>query len=100
MRIGYRRVSSHSTRTLRSSLIHHSHSTYHPGVHYIPVKADLTDLYDIMTFFRGSSPAAHDGHDDLAKEIASEGKKWSMEYWRKEDIISYMFRWVLLLAKA
>jgi hypothetical protein len=66
----------------------------HAGIHYVPVKADLTDLYDVMAFFRGTNPTGTDGHDELAKQIAMEGKKWSMEYWRKEDIIAYMFRWV------
>jgi hypothetical protein len=23
-----------------------------PWLHYVPVKADLTDLYDVLTFFR------------------------------------------------
>ncbi|WWC86254.1 uncharacterized protein L201_001127 [Kwoniella dendrophila CBS 6074] len=56
-----------------------------PWVHYIPIKADLTDLYDVLSFFRG-------GHDDLAKEIAIQGTKWSKSFWRKEDMVAYQFR--------
>lgn len=55
------------------------------GVHYIPIKSDLADLYDVLTFFRAN-------HDQLAKRIASEGKRWSKTFWRKEDMISYQFR--------
>ncbi len=62
------------------------------GVHYVPVKADLTDLYDIMTFFHGSDATGEDGHDALAKEIATAGKVWSNTYWRKEDVVAYVFR--------
>ena len=60
------------------------------GIHYVPIKADLTDLYDVLAFFR-------EGHDDLAKEIADEGKVWSKSFWRKEDMVSYQFRWVTRL---
>ncbi|OCF73807.1 hypothetical protein I204_05651 [Kwoniella mangroviensis CBS 8886] len=63
-----------------------------PWVHYIPIKADLTDLYDVLSFFRG-------GHDDMAKEIAMEGKNWSKFFWRKEDMIAYQFRLFLEYAR-
>lgn len=62
------------------------------GVHYVPVKPDLTDLYDVLTFFRN-------GHDSLAKEIATEGKKWSKSFWRREDMVSYQFRLFLELSR-
>ena len=62
-----------------------------PWVHYVPVKTDLTDLYDIMTFFRGDE-SGNSGHDDMAKEIAGAGKVWSKTFWRKEDMTAYMFR--------
>jgi hypothetical protein len=58
---------------------------YAVGVHYIPIKADLTDLYDVMTFFKG-------GHDSMAKDIAIEGTNWSKTFWRKEDMVAYQFR--------
>ncbi len=54
------------------------------GLHYVPLKSDLTDLYDVLTFFRG--------HDGLAKSIAEEGKAWSQTFWRREDMVSYQFR--------
>jgi hypothetical protein len=52
---------------------------------------DLTDLYDIMTFFRGDG-GSNPGHDDLASKIAAAGKQWSNTFWRKEDQTAYMFR--------
>lgn len=42
-----------------------------------------------MSFFR-----ANDATEELAKEIASEGKVWSKSFWRHEDMVSYQFRWV------
>jgi len=68
-----------------------------PWVHYVPVKTDLTDLYDIMTFFRGDV-SGNSGHDDMAKEIASAGAVWSKTFWRKEDMTAYMFRRVCPLS--
>ncbi|KAG8865280.1 Glycosyltransferase Family 90 domain containing protein [Tulasnella sp. 330] len=60
-----------------------------PWVHFVPVKVDYTDLYDILYFFHGT----HDGtaaHDGLAEKIATAGKEWSLKYWRKEDMVAYM----------
>lgn len=64
-----------------------------PWVHYVPVKMDLTDLFDIMTFFRGDVEG-NEGHDQLAKEIAYAGANWSDIFWRQEDMTAYMFRCV------
>jgi len=69
-----------------------------PWVHYVPIKTDLTDLYDIMTFFRGDV-SGNPGHDDMAKDIASAGKVWSQTFWRKEDMTAYMFRRVCSLSR-
>lgn len=63
-----------------------------PWVHYIPLKPDLTDLYDVMTFFK-------DGHDDMAKRIAMDGKEWSKQFWRQEDMVAYQFRLFLELSR-
>ncbi len=62
-------------------------------MHYVPVKYDFTDLYDIMTFFRGDDHGNY-SHDDLAESIASEGKRWSKSFWRWEDMVAYSFRYV------
>lgn len=67
------------------------------GVHYVPIKSDLSDLYDVMLFFKGESAIGNNGHDDLAREIAMEGKTWSRTYWRREDLIAYQFRFVVWL---
>lgn len=60
-----------------------------PWLHYIPIKADLTDVYDVLSFFRG-------GNDMMGRSIAEEGKKWSKQFWRKEDMVAYQFRYVKL----
>ena len=83
---------------------------------YVPIKVDYSDLYDAMTFFRGS-PDGKNGHDELAKQIGLAGQKWAQNHvralssltelcavdadedttlllmqWRKQDMAAYMFR--------
>lgn len=62
----------------------------------MPIKVDLSDLYDTMLFFKGDSETGNNGHDDLAREIAMAGKLWSQTFWRRQDLIAYQFRWVTL----
>jgi hypothetical protein len=91
-----------------------------PWLHYVPVQFDLSDLYDILVYFRGlpesfvtsssSSGAsnasrveagfeARRGDDHLARSIASAGSLWAKDYWRKEDIGAYMYRTFLEYAR-
>lgn len=53
-------------------------------VHYVPIQVTYADLYDALAFFRV--------HDDAAAKIAAAGKKWSQQFWRKEDISAYLYR--------
>ena len=63
-----------------------------PWLHYVPVQVDLSDLYDSFVFFRGDLKG-EGNHDQMAKKIALEGKKWVETFWRDEDATAYMFRW-------
>ncbi|KAL0579315.1 hypothetical protein V5O48_002713 [Marasmius crinis-equi] len=69
-------------------------SRIQPWVHYVPVQVDLSDLYDVLMFFRGD-PNGNGAHDDLAKRIALEGRRWSQTFWRREDLVAYFFRLML-----
>jgi len=46
----------------------------------VPVQTDYSDLYPIMAFFLGDEHG-QGGHDALAKEIATAGKKWAETHW-------------------
>jgi hypothetical protein len=70
-----------------------------PWVHYVPVKVDFSDLYDIMTFFRGAETSSEaeagtrrGSHEHLAREIAKAGTDWSNRFWRREDMDAYLLR--------
>ncbi|TRM65688.1 glycosyltransferase family 90 protein [Schizophyllum amplum] len=59
-----------------------------PWLHYVPVQMDYSDLYDALVFFRGDE----DG-------IAVQGRKWSKDYWRLEDLQAYFIRSLLEYAR-
>lgn len=61
-------------------------------MHYVPIQVAYSDLYDALAFFRV--------HDDAAAKIAAAGKKWSQQFWRKEDMSAYLYRSVELLSIA
>ncbi|KAL1749096.1 glycosyltransferase family 90 protein [Schizophyllum fasciatum] len=69
-----------------------------PWLHYVPVQMDYSDLYDSLIFFRGDEHGVG-AHDDLAEKIAVQGRKWSKEYWRMEDLQAYFIRSLLEYAR-
>lgn len=69
-----------------------------PWVHYIPVKYDYSDLHDSLTFFRGDL-SGRGAHEEMAGKIAKAGREWSKAFWRKEDMVAYMFRLLLEYAR-
>ncbi|BEJ14671.1 hypothetical protein CspHIS471_0404380 [Cutaneotrichosporon sp. HIS471] len=89
----FKRLMSTNSAVLKSTIFPEWYTDrIQPWLHYIPIKADLTDLYDVMSFFQ-------DEHDDLAAKIAKQGKEWSKTFWRQEDMMSYQFRLFLELAR-
>ncbi|KAH8114400.1 glycosyl transferase family 90-domain-containing protein [Phellopilus nigrolimitatus] len=60
-------------------------------VHYVPVQLDYSDLYDSLIFF-GGDLSGEGAHEEMARSIANAGRDWVARYWRKEDVVAYMFR--------
>ncbi|KAJ7601127.1 glycosyl transferase family 90-domain-containing protein [Mycena floridula] len=69
-----------------------------PWLHYVPVQVDLSDLHDVLVFFRGDAEG-HGAHENLARKIALEGRAWSRSFWRREDMVAYFFRLMLEYAR-
>lgn len=69
-----------------------------PWYHYVPIKIDYSDLYDVMAFFAGDMHHLN-GHDELAKQIAYQGKDWTAKHWRMQDMEVYCFRLYLEWAR-
>ncbi|EFP88072.2 uncharacterized protein PGTG_12519 [Puccinia graminis f. sp. tritici CRL 75-36-700-3] len=139
----FHRLMSTKSLVLKSTIFPEWYSDrIQPWVHYVPIKVDYSDLYDVMVFFQGeeeeeeeeelsndpkSRPTKrsserkrkrsrrdgdggrerynnqhqkrktkkNNGHDQLAEKIASQGKRWAAEHWRRTDMAAYMFRLVL-----
>ncbi|WVR06338.1 hypothetical protein IAU60_003369 [Kwoniella sp. DSM 27419] len=75
-----------------------------PWLHYIPLKPDYSDLYDIMAFFVGPIDEAGrvdetKGHDHLAKKIGEAGQQFALEHWNWANMQAYMFRLLLELQR-
>ncbi|GAA5975950.1 hypothetical protein JCM11641_002847 [Rhodosporidiobolus odoratus] len=95
----FHRLMSMKACVLKSTLFPEWYSDrIQPWLHYVPVKVDYSDLYDIMTFFRGT-PDGLGAHEELAKKIGIAGKNWARDHWRKQDMAAYMFRLVLEWAR-
>jgi hypothetical protein len=54
-------------------------------VHYVPVKIDYSDVYDIMTYFVGT-PDGRGSHDSVAERLGQQGKDWARTHWRFADM--------------
>jgi len=70
-----------------------------PWLHYVPVKADYTDIYDLMAFFKGDIDGDGRDHDEMAAVLARAGHKWGLTFWRDEDMVAYIFRLILEYAR-
>ena len=57
---------------------------------YIPVKIDYSDIFDVLAFFSGDLDGRN-GHEDLAKTIAEQGKEYAEKYWRYADMEACSF---------
>ncbi|KLT40244.1 hypothetical protein CC85DRAFT_249776 [Cutaneotrichosporon oleaginosum] len=69
-----------------------------PWVHYVPVKLDYSDLRDALAFFAGDEHG-EGGRDDLAENIGMAGREWAETFYRKQDMIAYVFRLYLEWAR-
>jgi len=63
-----------------------------PWVHFVPFDNSYGDIYAIMDYFL-------DGRDKAAEIIATEGKKWVEQVYRREDMKLYVWRLLLEYAR-
>ncbi|GAA6038222.1 hypothetical protein JCM8097_005801 [Rhodosporidiobolus ruineniae] len=69
-----------------------------PWYHYVPIQSDYSDLVDAAAFFIGL-PDGSNSHDQHAKRIGAQGKKWADEHFREADMAAYLFRLYLEYAR-
>ncbi|KAF8525406.1 hypothetical protein JB92DRAFT_2610051, partial [Gautieria morchelliformis] len=54
-------------------------------------QVDLSDIYDILGFFRSDLSGAGT-QEILAERIGNAGKSWSNEFYRQHDMAAYNVR--------
>ncbi|GHJ84047.1 hypothetical protein NliqN6_0449 [Naganishia liquefaciens] len=92
----FRRLLTSSSVILKSTIFPEWNSDILiPWYHYVPLKVDYSDLYDIMVYFAGSPDGQVKGHDDQAARIAQRGRAFAVDRWRWEDMQSYMLLTIL-----
>ncbi|KAJ6436682.1 Lipopolysaccharide-modifying protein [Purpureocillium lavendulum] len=62
-----------------------------PWVHYVPFDNSYRDIYAVMDYFLA--------HDEAAETIATEGKRWAEQVYRREDMKLYVWRLLLEYAR-
>ncbi|KAK4054449.1 hypothetical protein OIV83_000943 [Microbotryomycetes sp. JL201] len=95
----FHRLLSSNSVVLKSTIFPEWYASWiQPWYHYIPLKIDYSDLFDIMAFFSGDLDG-NNGHDDLAKLIADQGKEYTQKHWRYADMEAYFYRLALEWAR-
>ncbi|BGP16588.1 hypothetical protein JCM10213_000498 [Rhodosporidiobolus nylandii] len=91
----FHRLMSTNSLVLKQTLFPEWYSDMiQPWVHYVPISTDYSDLWTAMAFFLGDENGVG-AHDEIAKEIAAEGKRWTEMHWRWVDMEIYMYRLLL-----
>ncbi|GIZ45435.1 hypothetical protein CKM354_000860200 [Cercospora kikuchii] len=70
-----------------------------PWKHFVPMDNTFIDIYGIMEYFVGNELLGLAGHDDVARNIALEGKAWTEKVLRREDMSVYVLRLLLEYAR-
>lgn len=87
------RLSARILTILYSHLVNYRYTgRIQPWLHYVPIKPDFTDIYDIMAFFKGDIDGVGQDHDTVADALARAGHKWQLTMSREEDMLAYVFR--------
>ncbi|GAA5950638.1 hypothetical protein JCM3765_000559 [Sporobolomyces pararoseus] len=95
----FHRLLSTNSAVLKSTIFPEWYAGWiQPWVHYIPIKVDYTDLFDVMAFFSGDLDGQNH-HEHLAKQIADNGKDYTERFWRYQDMEAYFFRLTLEWAR-
>ncbi|EEH33084.1 hypothetical protein PAAG_04137 [Paracoccidioides lutzii Pb01] len=94
----YRGFLLSSSLPFKSTLYNEWHdSRLVPWAHFVPMDSTYADIYGLMEFFFG-----HDGgpgRDEVARDIALDGKAWAEKVLRREDMKIYTYRLLLEYAR-
>jgi len=69
-----------------------------PWKHFIPMDNTFMDWWGLMEYFLGYRKKVT-GHDSAAEKIATEGSEWAQQALRIDDMLAYVYRLILELAR-
>ena len=75
----------------RTSWIFHFQAQLKPWVHYVPISFTGADLAEKVQWLKD--------HDDLAQQIAENGRNFARSYMRLEDFYCYTANWLDVMAE-
>ncbi|GAA5943781.1 uncharacterized protein JCM15063_006491, partial [Sporobolomyces koalae] len=76
----FHRLMSSNSLVLKSTIFPEWYSDMiQPWVHYVPISTDYQDLWSIMAFFKGDENGVG-SHDDIARQLATNGKEWTEKH--------------------
>lgn len=79
-----------------------------PWKHFVPMDSSYADWWGIMEYFLGYEPLSRakglgarpkKAHDEVARQIAEDGRDWAAKVLRREDMVLYAWRVVLEYAR-
>ncbi|KAL9083792.1 MAG: hypothetical protein Q9159_005580 [Coniocarpon cinnabarinum] len=121
----YRSILQDSSLPIKATIYDEWHdSRLVPWKHFVPMDNTYMDWYGIMEYFLGYAPStsmstknndpksigeevtvvgddaeARAGHDEVAKKIAMDGSEWTRTALRNEDMLAYVYRLILEIAR-
>lgn len=95
----YRALLMSNTLPIKATIYDEWHdSRLVPWKHFVPMDNSFVDWWGIMDYFLGYEEQKR-GHDYKAQEIAEAGSEWARKVLRNEDMLVYMYRLILELAR-
>ena len=95
----YRAILQSSTLPFKATIYDEWHdSRLIPWKHFVPMDNSFVDWWGLIEYFMGYGNVL-EGHDSVAQGIGEGGGEWSRSVLRTEDMLIYMYRMILEVAR-
>jgi len=95
----YRAILQSNSLPMKATIYDEWHdSRLVPWKHFVPMDVSNVDMWGLMEYFFGYKEE-REAHDGVAKRIAEEGSEWTRKVIRTEDMLVYLYRLILELAR-
>lgn len=95
----YRTILQSNSLPLKATIYDEWHdSRLMPWKHFVPMDVSNVDWWGLFEYFFGFGDA-RPGHDEVARQIAMDGSEWARTVLRDEDMLVYVYRLILEMAR-